>query len=177
MSPLYHSHSLIPGVGCRVKRPGSRWMQSSTSSVQQSIRRTWRTFSERPPRKLWPFNENRRPTRGRRNVWFCKLRRKRNMVWGLHPPPGEQHRWTTHTDECSVSEGAQWLRLMWKWLVFFKSELLWITSTFTVKRKMMQQERQFCKLQLRDFRGVQLEMLWIDVFFLLCFLFFNTFVF
>lgn len=85
-------------------------MQSSTSSVQQSIRRTWRTFSERPPRKLWPFNENRRPTRGRRNVWFCKVRRKRNMF--LRTPPSSRraaqvnnsHRWMFSKWRCSVTE-------------------------------------------------------------------------
>ena len=49
-------------------------MQSSTSSVRPSIRRTWKTFSERPPKELWPSIANTGTTRGRRNVWFCEVK-------------------------------------------------------------------------------------------------------
>lgn len=58
--------------GCRVRRPASRWMRSSTSNAQRSIRRTWKTFSGRQRRELWPSIENRGIIRGRRNVSFCE---------------------------------------------------------------------------------------------------------
>lgn len=56
----------------RVRRLASTWTQSSTSSARRSIRRTWKTFSERQRRGLWPSTENRGITRGRRNVSFCE---------------------------------------------------------------------------------------------------------
>lgn len=56
----------------RAKRPGSRWTQTSISSVLLNIRRTWRTFSKKPPKRLWPSCANKETIRGRRNASFCE---------------------------------------------------------------------------------------------------------
>lgn len=117
---LQHSHSLILGVGlgCRVRRLGSRWMQSSTSSVRPSIRRTWKTFSERPPKELWPSIANTGTTRGRRNVWFCEVkstgRGVRTSLYSDHfsffcffvkePLSHIGSGWTFRGQRCSLSE-------------------------------------------------------------------------
>ena len=77
------SHSLIFDLvlvfGCRVRRRSCRCMQSSTSSVRQSTRRMWKTFSERPPKEPWPSIKNRSTIRGRRNVLSCDVKRTRGV--------------------------------------------------------------------------------------------------
>lgn len=45
-------------------------MQSSTSNVPLSTRIMWKTFSERPPRRLWRSDGNKGTIRGRGNVYF-----------------------------------------------------------------------------------------------------------
>lgn len=122
----------------RVRRLASTWTQSSTSSARRSIRRTWKTFSERQRRGLWPSTENRGITRGRRNVSFCEsfFFKKRTKS---HKNPLLQ--WDRL---CSVSCRD------WK--------LGACTWSFSVTRKwvMTQQERQFCKLQ----RGAWNTLFW-----------------
>lgn len=98
--------SVNVGLGCRARRPGSRWMQSSTSSVRRSTRRTWRTSSERPPKELWPSIESKGTIRGRRNVSFCEVKRTK----GSGTPPSCTRggcRWRLHLRVVGHSEGQR----------------------------------------------------------------------